>query len=186
MKNSIFFLLSCSIFLSVVFLTGCGRKAPTVDTQKMQLALKDTLYYQRGISPEAGAERLQALLKEYPNLTDWEERKKCLREGLLTAMELNPLPPKTPLKPLYTGHHSFERYTVDNVAFECVPGLWVIGNLYKPSGERANCPAVLLAHGHGKREPLEECSRFLAYRQYLAAAHDARIKLRRLFPSIDG
>jgi len=150
-------------------LTDCGGKTPVVDPQKMQLALKDTLF-NLPVEPVVGAERLQALLQEYPTLASWEERKKCLREGLLTAMELNPLPSKLPLKPLFTGHKSFGRYTVDNVAFEYVPGLWVIGNLYKPSGERTNCPAVPQAHGHGKREPLEECPRFSERTQYMAAS----------------
>ncbi len=157
------------IFLTVL-LTACGgSKAPAIDSQKMQLALKDTVY-NRPVEPEVGAERLHALLQEYPDLASWETRKKCLREGLLTAMELNPLPERLPLKPLYTGHHSFDRYTVDNVAFECVPGLWVTGNLYKPAGEHTSCPAVLLAHGHGKQEPLEECPRFSESKQYLAVS----------------
>jgi dienelactone hydrolase len=158
-----------TFILLVILLTACGVKAPAVDPQKMQLALKDTVY-NRPVEPEVGAERLHGLLQEYQDLASWENRKKCLREGLLTAMELNPLPAKTPLKPLYTGHQSFDGYTVNNVAFECVPGLWVIGNLYKPAGEPASCPAVLLAHGHGKQEPLEACPRFSESKQYLAAS----------------
>jgi len=167
--KSFFYLLTCSFGLLSVLLTGCGGKAPAVDPQKMQLALKDTLY-NLPVEPEIGAERLQSLLQKYPNIAGWEERKKCLREGLLTAMELNPLPPKSPLKPCYTGHNSFEHYTVDNVAFECVPGLWVIGNLYKPAGEHVNCPAVLQPHGHGRQEPLKDCPRFAEKTQYMAAS----------------
>ena len=168
--KKILFLLFCSFCLiSGLLLTACGGKTQVVDLQKMQLALKDTLY-NLPVEPAVGAQRLQALLKTYPNLAAWEERKKCLREGLLTAMELNPLPVRLPLKPLYTGHKSFERYTVDNVAFECVPGLWVIGNLYKPAGELTSCPAILYPHGHGRREPLEECPRFSEKTQYTAAS----------------
>ena len=156
--------------LVTIFLASCGsKKTPAVDPVKMHLALKDTVY-NRQVEPEVGAERLQALLQQYPDLKTWEERKKCLREGLLSAMELNPTPGKTPLNPLFTGRQSFEHYTVDNVAFECVPGLWVIGNLYKPVGEPASCPAVLLAHGHGKQEPLESCPRFSESKQFLAAS----------------
>ncbi|MDR0348807.1 MAG: acetylxylan esterase [Tannerella sp.] len=163
----LFFCLFC--LLSSVFLINCGDKVPAVDQQKMQLALKDTLY-NLPVNPEVGAERLQALLQEYPDLAGWEKRKKCLREGLLTALELNPPPPKTTIKPLYSTHRSFEHYTIDNVAFECVPGVWVIGNLYKPVGERTNCPALLHPHGHGQREPLDACPRFSEKTQYLSAA----------------
>ena len=156
-------------------LTGCGNNAPSanntpvVDSLKMRLALKNTLYH-LPVEPETGAHHLQALLNEYPDLAGWEKRKKCLREGLLMAMELSPLPEKTKLKPLYTGKYSLERYTVDNVAFECVPGLWVIGNLYKPAGKLTSCPAVLLAHGHGTQAPFENCSRVEVKRQFLAAS----------------
>ncbi len=162
-------MLRISFFLLlVIWLTACsGSKTPTVDPQKLKIALKDTVY-NRQVEPEVGAERLHALLQEYPNSESWEERKKCLREGLLTAMELNPMPEKKAIKPLYTGHTVFERYTIDNVAFECVPGLWVIGNLYKPVDKNASYPAVLLAHGHGKQEPLDDCPRFSESKQSLA------------------
>ena len=168
MKN---FLFLCSFyFFTSLLLNGCSdSKSPAVDPQKMQLALKDTIY-NLPVEPEVGAQRLQGLLKEYPGLANWEARRKCLREGLLTAMELNPLPPRTPLNTLFTGHQSFERYTVDNVAFECVPGVWVIGNLYRPVSGRTNCPALLHPHGHGQREPLEDCPRFSEKTQYLSAA----------------
>ena len=161
------------LIVLAVLSTACGgRKAPTIDPLKMQLALKDTVY-NRPVEPELGAERLQALLQEYPDLKSWEERKKCLRDGLLTAMELDHIRKRNqPLKPLYTGQNTCERfgYTVDNVAFECFPGLWITGNLYKPIGDHSSCPAVLFAHGHGRQEPLENSPRFAQTRQYLSAS----------------
>jgi dienelactone hydrolase len=168
--HTIKIMIRFTFIILALFLASCGsKKAPVVDPVKMQLALKDTVY-NRPVEPEVGAERLQALLQQFPDKASWEDRKKCLREGLLTAMELNPAPKKTPLKPLYTGRNTFEHYTVDNVAFECIPGLWVCGNLYKPSGEKTSCPAVLLAHGHGRQEPLENCPRFTESKQFLAAS----------------
>lgn len=176
MKKNILFLLSYSLFSLAVLFAACNgksqkysEKSQEIDLQKMRLALTDTLY-NRPVEPEVGAQQLQTLLKEFPDLASWEKRKACLREGLLTVMELNPLPPKSPIKPLYTGHIAFENYTIDNVAFECVPGLWVIGNLYKPVGNKPSYPAILFPHGHGKREPLEATPRFLERSQYQAAA----------------
>ncbi len=169
MKKNLFFFLLCLLFPLSLLFTACGNKSTGVDMQKMQLALKDTLY-NHPVEPEIGSQRLQTLLKEFPDLDSWEKRKECLREGLLNAMELNPLPAKLPIKPLCTGHIAFEHYTVENVAFECVPGLWVIGNLYKPVGESVSYPAMLMPHGHGEQEPLEETPRFMEKSQYLAAA----------------
>lgn len=173
MKKNIYLLLSCSIFFLII-LTACNGnnksdKSASNDLQKMQIALMDTLY-NLPVEPVVGAQRLQNLLNEFPDLVSWEKRKECLREGLLTAMELNPLPPKLPIKPLYTGQNSFDNYTVENVAFECVPGVWVIGNLYKPVGKKTSYPAMLIPHGHGEREPLEASPRFLEKAQYLSAA----------------
>lgn len=176
MRKNILTVSSASILFLATLFTACSgnlksdrEKSQDIDLQKMQLALTDTLY-NRPVEPAIGAQRLKALLEEFPDLTSWEKRKACLRDGLLTAMELNPLPSKSPIKPLYTGHIAFEHYTVDNVAFECVPGLWVIGNLYKPVGDKSSYPAILFPHGHGKREPLEQTPRFLERSQYQAAA----------------
>ncbi|MDR3260346.1 MAG: acetylxylan esterase [Tannerella sp.] len=132
--------------------------------------MKDTVY-DREVAPEVGEARLQELLRLYPDSAGWEQRKKCLREGLLTAMELNPAPEKCPLILVYGGHKEFEHYTIDNIAFECVPGVWITGNLYRPEQAAPRpVPAILLAHGHGKPEPLEDSPRFSEATQRLAAS----------------
>jgi dienelactone hydrolase len=160
------------LILLLAVLSSClsnNGKVKTADPQKLQASLKDTVYA-TPVEPEEGAARLQALLQEYTDLTSWEQRRKCLREGLLTAMELNPMPEKTPITPLYGGHTELASCTVDNVAFESVPGVWVTGNLYRPTHKTGACPAILLAHGHGKAEPLESCPRFSESTQRLAAS----------------
>jgi dienelactone hydrolase len=161
------FIVLC--LLSAVLLPSCSSRKNRVadDSQKLSLSLKDTVYA-REVTPEEGAARLQELLRLYPDLTSWEQRKTCLREGLLAALELNPAPEKNPLVPVYGGHKAFERYTVDNVAFECVPGVWVTGNLYRPVQKQGSIPAILLPHGHGRQEPLDDCPRFSEATQRLA------------------
>jgi dienelactone hydrolase len=163
-------LFAVNCFLLAVLLSSCGgRKNETADAEKLSLSLKDTVYA-REIAPEEGAAHLQELLRLYPDLTSWEQRKTCLREGLLTALELNPAPKKNPLMPVYGGHKEFARYTVDNVAFECVPGVWVTGNLYRPVQRQGRVPAILLAHGHGRQEPLDNCPRFSESTQRMATS----------------
>ncbi|MDR1675494.1 MAG: acetylxylan esterase [Tannerella sp.] len=150
-------------------LSSGGVKNKTVDPERLRLSLKDTVYA-REVAPETGAASLQELLRLYPDRTGWEQRKTCLHEGLLAALELNPAPEKNPLEPVYGGHKAFARYTVDNVAFECVPGVWVTGNLYRPAQRQGRVPAILLAHGHGRQEPLEDCPRFSEATQRLAVS----------------
>jgi hypothetical protein len=72
---------------------------------------------------------------------------------------------------VYSGHKEFTSYSVDNAAFECAPGIWVTGNLYRPFPlPETPCPAILLAHGHGRQEPLESCPRFSESTQQLASS----------------
>ncbi|MDR1673188.1 MAG: acetylxylan esterase [Bacteroidales bacterium] len=165
-------MIRLSLLMIAVAMMSCGggsKKSGVVDPQKMQLSFKDTVYA-RAVEPEIGAARLDTLLQLYTDLVSWEQRKQCLRDGLLTALELYPLPEKTPIRPVYGGHAEFERYTVDNVAFECVPGVWVTGNLYRPVHTAGASPAILLAHGHGRQEPLENCPRFSESTQNIAAS----------------
>src|SRR5262245_23124631 len=79
----------------------------------------------------------------------WEARRKQLREQLLVATGLWPLPEKTPLNEVVHGKIERERYTIEKVFFASMPGHYVSGNLYRPSIRYSNpSPGVLFAHGH--------------------------------------
>jgi dienelactone hydrolase len=83
----------------------------------------------------------------------WETRRKEVREQMLVALGLWPMPEKTPLKPVIHGKIDREGYTIEKVYFASVPGHYVSGNLYRPkaSAERKlpdKLPGVLFAHGH--------------------------------------
>jgi dienelactone hydrolase len=81
----------------------------------------------------------------------WEARRKQLREQLLVATGLWPLPEKTPLNATVHGSIPREGYTIEKVFFASTPGHYVSGNLYRPivnEKKPAKFPAVLFAHGH--------------------------------------
>lgn len=79
----------------------------------------------------------------------WEARRKQLREQLLVANGLWPLPEKTPLNATIHGKIEREGYTIEKVFFASMPGHYVCGNLYRPSIRYSNpSPGVLFAHGH--------------------------------------
>ncbi len=82
-------------------------------------------------------------------LAEWEARKKVLREQLLVANGLWPMPEKTPLNAVVHSPVERDGYTVEKVHFESRPGHSVCGNLYRPTAPTDGLrPAVLFAHGH--------------------------------------
>jgi dienelactone hydrolase len=81
----------------------------------------------------------------------WEARRKQLREQMLVATGLWPLPEKPPLNATIHGKIDRDEYTIEKVYFTSTHGHYVCGNLYRPkgkSGETAKHPGVLFAHGH--------------------------------------
>lgn len=81
----------------------------------------------------------------------WEARRKQLREQLLVATGLWPLPEKTPLNAVVHGKIDRGDYTIEKVYFASTPGHYVCGNLYRPANAKnkdEKRPGVLFAHGH--------------------------------------
>jgi len=99
-------------------------------------------------SEEAAKEQLAKFAQSYSNLEQWKERAEQVREGILRGTELLPLPEKCPLKPIIHGKRKYDGYTVQNVAFESLPGVFVTGNLYRPLKGDKPCAAILCPHGH--------------------------------------
>ena len=99
-------------------------------------------------SEEAAKAQLAEFAKTYSNLVEWKERAKNVREGILRGMELLPLPKKCPLNPVIHSKRKYDGYTVENVAFESLPGVFVTGSLYRPLKGKGPFAAILCPHGH--------------------------------------
>jgi dienelactone hydrolase len=82
------------------------------------------------------------------NKQEWERRRRELREQVLVATGLWPLPEKTALHPVIHGKIDRDEYTVEKVFFASYPGHYVSGNLYRPKGKQERVPGVLCPHGH--------------------------------------
>lgn len=78
----------------------------------------------------------------------WEARRKQVREQVLVANGLWPLPERTPLSPTIHGKIDRGDYTIEKVFFASLPGHYVSGNLYRPKGKNGKLPGVLCPHGH--------------------------------------
>src|SRR5436190_1819219 len=91
----------------------------------------------------------QTCLKEYRTLADWERDRPELRRQLLEMLGLDPLPPKTDLKPQLHGKVETAHYTVEKLTFQSFPSLYVIAHFYLPKPlPKEKLPVVLYVCGH--------------------------------------
>ncbi len=79
----------------------------------------------------------------------WNDRARQVREQMLIATGLWPMPEKTPLNPVIHGKIERDGYTVEKVFFASMPGHYVSGSLYRPTTKvEGKRPAILNPHGH--------------------------------------
>ena len=118
---------------------------------------KDKVYklsnyeYYRWDVQEGWAE-LDRIAAQYKTLNEWEKRKQLLKPALLQALQLSPLPTVPNSKPIITPKRQFNGYTVENIAIEILPGLWINGSLYKPTNYAGKIPIILNPDGHWEKQ----------------------------------
>ena len=83
-------------------------------------------------------------------LEAWEARAEKLRDQLRVTLGLWPEPPRTDLRPQVVGTLDREGYAIDKVVLETLPGVYLAGNLYRPTANATirRYPVVLCPHGH--------------------------------------
>lgn len=88
-------------------------------------------------------------------LDAWKTRREHLREQILWAAGLLPMPDRTPLNPQVFDRMTRDGYTVEKAYFESYPGFLVTGNLYRPTAAGKH-PGVACPHGHWKKGRINE------------------------------
>lgn len=80
----------------------------------------------------------------------WRSDRERLRAEYLDMLGLLPLPERSDLEATVTGTVEGDGFTVENLHFQSVPGLYVTANLYRPPSVEpgAKLPAVLYVCGH--------------------------------------
>jgi hypothetical protein len=97
---------------------------------------------------EQAKQQLARFAQTYSNLAEWKARAQRIREGILRGAELLPIPKRCPLNPIIHSRREYDGYTVENAAFESLPGVFVTGSLYRPREGKGPFAAVLCPHGH--------------------------------------
>jgi hypothetical protein len=99
-------------------------------------------------TPEEGKAQLEYLSTLYHDVASWEKRKSELRACMFSALQLSPIPAAPASKPIITPVRKMDGYTVENIAFEVLPGVYTCGSLYKPAKIKGKIPVVLCPDGH--------------------------------------
>ena len=114
----------------------------------------------------------EAVVARIHNVADAERRKQSVRETLLSL--IGGLPDYSgPLNPSIRGRIQAEKYTIEKVIFESLPGFFVTANLYRPN-QPGRYPGVLLQAGHtqeGKPEG-QRLAANLALKGFVVLAFD--------------
>lgn len=96
---------------------------------------------------EQGKAELEKMIPS--SLSEWEKRRELVKANLRKGMELEVMPEFVPLKPVIYKKWTMEGYTIENVYFETLPGIYVTGNLYRPTKKQKSYAGILCSHGHG-------------------------------------
>jgi dienelactone hydrolase len=102
------------------------------------------------LKPEQGQAVLDAAIARFPNRIEWDAYAQHVRTRIQEGAGLLPWPKRTPLNAVIRQKRTYDGYTVENVAFESVPGYFVTGNLYRPLNARPPFAAMLSTHGHAR------------------------------------
>ncbi len=100
------------------------------------------------LSEPAAEHQLAEFARGCPTLEPWQTRARLVREGIMKGAGLWPPPKKCALNPIIHSRREYPGYSVENVAFESLPGFYVCGNLYRPTAGKPPFAAVLCPHGH--------------------------------------
>lgn len=103
-------------------------------------------YYRWNVAD--GWAELDRIAAQYHSVKEWEQRKQLLKPCLLEALQLSRLPEAPASKPIITQVRRFNGYTVQNIAIEILPGVWINGSLYKPARYKGRIPVILNPDGH--------------------------------------
>ncbi|RLJ74654.1 hypothetical protein BCL90_2990 [Pedobacter alluvionis] len=112
--------------------------------------LKEYEYYRWEV--QDGWAYLDQLATKYHDRASWEKRKAEIKPELYKALLLSPLPAKPNSKPIVTAKRIFDGYSVENIALEILPGVWINGSLYKPLNFKGKIPVVLSPDGHWEKQ----------------------------------
>jgi len=117
---------------------------------------KPDLRQGRFFTEEQAVKVHEDLAKHYTDKKSWEKRAALIRQGILDGSELNQLTLRQPTNVTIHSKKVFMGYSVENVSFQSLNGIYVTGNLYRPLEQGKKMAGILCPHGHGQDPRLKE------------------------------
>ena len=74
------------------------------------------------------------------SVESWKANRALFQRQLQEMLGLYPLPPRGDLKATTTGIVEQEKFVVEKVHFQSLPGLYVTANLYRPKEQQGPAP----------------------------------------------
>ena len=103
-------------------------------------------------APAEGWAELDRIAAQYKTVEEWKKRKAELKPCIKEALQLTHLPVLPNSKPIITPKRIYDGYTVENIAIEILPGVWINGSLYKPAKYKGKIPVILNPDGHWEKQ----------------------------------
>ncbi|MGD2019305.1 MAG: acetylxylan esterase, partial [Planctomycetota bacterium] len=120
------------------------------------------------VGDAAGARALAEARATWTDRAGWQARAARLRAHLAATLHLSPFPDAGEVGVEVTGRRNLDGYSVANVRFETLPGLFVHANVYEPAEGDGPRPLVLRSHGHFRGTDTDPEGRFQGDVQRLA------------------
>ncbi len=99
---------------------------------------------------EEDAKNLHAdFAKRYSDKKSWKKHAQEIRQGILEGAELSNYEFKKPTNIVIHSQKDLNGYSVENVSFQSIEGIYVTGNLYRPAESKSKNAGILSPHGHG-------------------------------------
>jgi len=156
-------LVVVSLLTGTSLLGGMQRSASAADAPNKKAAQKATgsaskpkLDTTRGDDMLAAYMRTEThavadhCLADIHTLADWTSHREESHRQLREMLGLDPWPERSDLRPMVLGKVEHEEFTVENITFQSLPGLYVTGNLYLPKNLDKPAPCILYVCGHGR------------------------------------
>lgn len=99
-------------------------------------------------TPADGQKMLAYLNTLYKDRQQWEARKAVLRKEVRERLGIDPLlTRRVKTAPKLSPLRKFDGYTVQNIALETLPGVYVCGSIYAPD-QKGKHPLIICPNGH--------------------------------------